>query len=128
MWGRTVHFLLQPGQSPDLDTLDIGEWWYLEANLNELNWSSRNNRPHELLADLNDTVLQSLKSCETSEMLKKQQRTLYQNYRAVFARNDYDRRFAPSNPTVALLREHFQKARVDPMWFEARKMQYKFNQ
>ena len=97
MSGRTVHFLLQPAQSPDLNTLDLGAKWSLETNVNELrynpNWSSRNSRPHELLADLNDTVLQSWKSWETSEILIKLQSTLHQNYWAVLAskgRNDYE--------------------------------------
>ena len=41
---RTVHFLLQPAQSQDLNILDLGACWSLETNLNELrykpNWRS----------------------------------------------------------------------------------------
>ena len=126
MHGRTVLFLLQPSQSPDLNTLDLGAWWSLETDVNELrynpNWSVRNNKPQELLADLNDTVLQSWQSWKTCDMLQKLQTTLYQNYWAILAskgRNDYDRRSAPSNPTDTQLREHLKQARLDPLWLEA---------
>ena len=130
MWGRTVHFLQQPAQSPDLNTLDLGAWWSLETNVNELRynptWSSRHDRPHEFLADLNDAVLRSWKSWETSERLTKLQSTLFQNNWAVLAcngQNDYDRRSAPSNPSILQLKGHLRKARIDPIWSEARKMQ-----
>ena len=58
-------------------------------------------------------------------MLIELRSTLHQNYWAVLAskeRKFYGRRSALSNPTVAQLHEHLQKARIDPMWSEAKKM------
>ena len=135
MHGRTVSFLLQPSQSPDLNTLDLGAWWSLETDVNELRydpyWTGRNNRPQDLLADLNSTVLQSWQSWKTSDMLEKLKNTLHQNYWAILAsrgRNDYDRRSAPSDPTDLQLQEHLQKARLDPLWLEAVEMRQKYNE
>ena len=130
MYGRRVAFLLQPSQSPDLNTLDLGAWWSLETGVNELrcnpNWSARKNRPEELLADLNDTVLQSWESWETSELLQELRNALYQNYWSVLSskgRNDYDRISAPSRHSDIQLREHLRQARLDPLWLEATEMQ-----
>ena len=59
-------------------------------------------------------------------MLEKLQSTLDQNYWAVLAskgRNDYDRRSAPSNPTISQLQEHLRIGRLDPLWIEAMNIQ-----
>ena len=126
MHGRTIQFLLQPSQSPDLNILDLGAWWSLETDVNELRynpqWIRRSNRPNELLADLNETVLKSWESWKTSEMLKKLHTTLHRNYWSVLCsvgRNDYDRRSAPSNPTINELSDLLQKSRSNPIWSEA---------
>lgn len=129
MHGRTVTFLLQPAQYPDLNTLDLCAWWSLETAVNELpynpDWSNRNNRPSEMFLDLNDFVLRSWRSWNISAMLQKLQSTLFQNYWSVLSssgRNDYDCRSAPPNPTNIELYEHLQHARLNPLWLEAKQM------
>ena len=61
MLSRSVQFLPQPAQSPDLNTLDLGAWWSLETDVSALRydpeWYLRKDKLAELLADLNETVL-----------------------------------------------------------------------
>ena len=120
MHGRTLQFLIQPAQSPDLNTLDLGAWCSLETDVNELRYDQIG-IVEEIDQNI-DTVMQSWKSWRTSEVLRKLQSTLYQNCWAFLAfkgRNDYDRRSSPSNPSIIQLQEHLRLARLDPMWSEA---------
>ena len=135
MHNRRVKFLLQPAQSPDLNTLDLGAWWSLETDVNALRydpeWFLRKDKPAELLADLNETIMKSWKSWKTFCMLNQLHDTLHQNCWTVLtsrSRNDYDRRSASCNPPAEQLKMHLLQARYDPLWSEAVQFQQEHNQ
>ena len=79
-----VELLLQPAQSPDLSTLDVGASWSLETAVNDLHydqdWSQRGLKTSHLLGDLNETVMNAWISWDTEHVLSKLQGTLCSNY------------------------------------------------
>lgn len=115
-----------PLNQATINTYDLGAWWSLQTDVNELhynmNWSGRINRLQGLLADLNGKILKSWQFWKTLYGYQKLQNTLYQNYQPALAtqrRNHYDRRSAPPNPIYSQLQEQVLQARIGPPCLEA---------